>query len=159
MLGVPAVCISMHIVLDRTRLITPEILKLRSGDDVEVIESALAHPSGLQCCMGQFLSQCGLPKDTLVGNFYPSAVPAVYSLPEDDRWAALISGKNYDWGSTLGILENKLAQINDGRARYADLCTFERESALAEAFAEAGHTVEFTGDYAEGLRKALAYLA
>lgn len=90
---------------------------------VDQMESALLLMDGRQCCLGHYLSACGVPKKSLRGNAVPSHI--WQELPMWARWVV-----NY---------EHQIATLNDEPTTDAAV----REERITSEFAKHGIAVSF----------------
>lgn len=103
----------------------------------------LEHPSGLQCCLGQYLSQCGVTKAEMLHMGMPSGL---LEVPQEAAWLITTNKHNTP-------LAADLQRINDDE----QLTVRKRERLIANLFAKAGITVEFTGEYSLATSTAVTY--
>lgn len=112
--------------------------------------TSLLNLDGFMCCLGQIMSQLGVPLDILLSCGTPHI-----ALGSDTRYA------RYSQASALLCIEDPLL---DPRGHWSDHTSLakaamainddeskssmaEREAALIALFNEHGHEIEFTGEY------------
>jgi len=95
------------------------------------IDSRLLRVSdGRQCCLGQYLTACGVPHDALAEVSSPGEVAG----PDVPAWLLNPDGRD-------SVLAEVLMEVNDDH----ELSEVARESTLTARFAQAGITVRFVG--------------
>ena len=129
-------------VIDRTVWLRGLDTMPENDDDDDPCSYLLRKCDGLKCCLGIYLSQCGMSDGQLTGKNLPSACPR---LPEEAEW--LTAKLSYTNSSRLTIpasyaqVEDEFADVNDSR----DINEQERESKVKEMFAAQGIKVSFKG--------------
>jgi hypothetical protein len=107
--------------------------------------SQLLNPQGFQCCLGFYLSACGLAPKELKQQAGPSEVArdfkdAVAKMP---LWLLREEDEPEKRRPADSDASNKLMSLNDD----VDLIDSERETKVAEEFSEHRVKVEFVGEY------------
>lgn len=127
----------MKLVIDRSKwarayINGPSLLKQRERAKGG---NAGAH-QGAQCCVGIFLSACGVPDDALEGVGVAENVH--HPLPKEARWLTTTHGVGYGKRSDVA---QALYTANDD----AKISEETRELIIKETFKKQGVEVEFVG--------------
>lgn len=117
-------------VIDRSKWLPGEV-QYELGVKAKLLEPS----TGRQCCIGVYLSACGMPDDALLNEGWATAV-----LDADHPLHAWFTAQTEAPQSQHR--ENALAFAND----ICSLGLAERERRITEEFARGGVTVTFTGE-------------
>nr|ALS90839.1 MetaGeneMark_Unknown Function [uncultured bacterium] len=128
----------------KTKTLTINRGKWLTGKALNLVgDGTLLHESGLMCCLGFECIKNGESAATCRGKALPSNI----GYFGDDKWLLKrVGGYN---------AESELASTNDDR----ELKPRQRESRIRKLFKEHGDiTVRFTGKYADGIKRAKAWV-
>ena len=139
------------VIIDRSKWLSSEVKK--------ILHHSVLHDSetGLQCCLGQYCEQSGIPVDAIAYRAMPSDLAIYY---RDQVAEALFVGNDFSWFSwDDSALAKEIQETNDGVGDKQDLTIAEREQLLTELFSKLDIKLEFVGDHTIAVQKALDYMS
>lgn len=142
----------MKFVIDRS--------KWRCGDVGEhwvgLGDTRMLNVEGYMCCLGQVARQLGVPDEDLINHGESCDCGQWHSVKveyDDGDWCTDYVRKDTPEMLAMdevmhkkvreGVLEYYAIKINDNQNTTPE----EKEAALKDLFAEAGHEIEFVGEY------------
>lgn len=93
-----------------------------------------------QCCVGMYLSACGVPNEILANQASASTLAYKGQLPGGAKWLVTDGGVPYN-----SKVASDLYNVNDHAFQPGPYCENETEKKIKEIFATQGVEVEFVG--------------